>query len=90
MEWAYIPHFYLDFYVFQYATSISGAAWFAERFLNGDESARDDFIEVLRAGGSDYAYEILIKAGLDMASPEPYQALVRRMEDIMDRIEALL
>lgn len=90
MEWAYIPHFYYDFYVFQYATSMSGAAWFAEKFLAGDESVRDDFIDVLKAGGSNYAYEILREAGLDMASPEPYRATVRRMEDIMDRIEALL
>ena len=90
MEWAYIPHFYYDFYVFQYATSISGAAWFAERFLKGDESVRDAFIQTLKAGGSDYAYQILLDAGVDMASPEPYQALVRRMEDIMDRIEKLL
>lgn len=90
MEWAYIPHFYYDFYVFQYATSMSGAAWFAEKFLAGDESVRDDFIDVLKAGGSDYAYEILREAGLDMAGPEPYRATVRRMEDIMDRIEALL
>jgi len=90
MEWAYIPHFYYDFYVFQYATSMSGASWFAEKFLAGDESVRDDFIDVLKAGGSNYAYEILRSAGLDMASPEPYKATVRRMEDIMDRIEILL
>lgn len=90
MEWAYIPHFYYDFYVFQYATSISGAAWFAEKFLKGDESARDALITVLKKGGSDDAYSILKDAGLDMATPEPYQALVRRMENVMDRIEALL
>ena len=90
MEWAYIPHFYYDFYVFQYATSISGAAWFAEKFLKGDDSARESLITVLRKGGSDDAYKILKDAGLDMATPEPYQALVRRMENVMDRIEALL
>ncbi len=90
MEWAYIPHFYYDFYVFQYATSISGAAWFSERFLKGDTKVRDAFIDSLKAGGSDDAYLILKNAGLDMATPEPYQAIVRRMEDVMDRIEALL
>lgn len=89
-EWAYIPHFYYDFYVFQYATSISGAAWFAEKFLVGDEQVRDDFLDVLKAGGSDYAYNILRTAGLDMAEPDAYQAIVRRMESIMDRIETLL
>ncbi|MEO0368675.1 MAG: oligoendopeptidase F [Pseudomonadota bacterium] len=90
MEWAYIPHFYYDFYVFQYATSMSGAAWFAEKFLSGDESARDALIQVLKKGGSEDAYQILKGAGLDMATPKPYQALVRRMNDIMDRIESLL
>ena len=90
MEWAYIPHFYYDFYVFQYATSISGAAWFAERFLKGDIGTRDAFIDTLKAGGSDDAYLILKRAGLDMASPEPYQALVQRMEGVMDRIDLIL
>ena len=89
-EWAYIPHFYYDFYVFQYATSMSGASWFAEQLLAGDTDVRDAFIDVLKAGGSDHAYNILKEAGLDMAKPEPYRATVRRMNDIMDRIEALL
>jgi oligoendopeptidase F len=89
-EWMYIPHFYYDLYVFQYATSISGAAWFAEKFLAGDEAVRDAFLNSLKAGGSDYAFKILIDAGLDMTSADPYQAIIRRMENIMDRIEALL
>ena len=90
-EWAYIPHFYYDFYVFQYATSISGAAWFAEQFLAGDGSVRDAFIRVLSAGGSDYPHEILLnEAGLDMTKPEAYEPVRRRMVDLMDRIEALL
>ena len=90
MEWAYIPHFYYDFYVFQYATSMAGASWFAEQILAGDDTVREQFIDVLRAGGSDYGYQILLDAGLDMAQPDPYRATVRRMEGIMDRIEALL
>lgn len=89
-EWAYIPHFYMDFYVFQYATSMAGAAWFAEQLLAGDDDVRDAFIDVLKAGGSDHAYNILLEAGLDMTKPEPYEATARRMNDIMDRIEALL
>ncbi|MAR00529.1 MAG: oligoendopeptidase F [Oceanospirillaceae bacterium] len=91
VEWAYIPHFYYDFYVYQYATSISGAAWFAEQFLAGDEAVRDNFIEVLKAGGSDYPQNILLDhAGLDMTKPDAYQAVVRRMTGLMDRIDALL
>ena len=90
-EWAFIPHFYYDFYVFQYATSITGAAWFAEQFLAGDEQVRDSFIRVLSAGGSDYAHNILRdEAGLDMTTAEAYAPVLRRMESLMDRIEALL
>ncbi|NWG45998.1 MAG: oligoendopeptidase F, partial [Alphaproteobacteria bacterium] len=89
-EWAFVPHFYNGFYVFQYATSIAGAAYFAEHILEGDPAAREGFLDVLRAGGSDHPYEILRRAGLDMASPEPYRALVTRMNVVMDEIEALL
>jgi oligoendopeptidase F len=91
VEWAFIPHFYYDFYVFQYATSITGAAWFAEQFLAGDVAVRDAFIRVLSAGGSDYPHEILLKeAGLDMTQPEAYAPVLRRMNNLMDRIEELL
>ena len=90
-EWAFIPHFYMGFYVYQYATSISGATWFAEQFLAGDTQVRDNFLNVLKAGGSDHPHQILLtQAGLDMTKPDAYQAVVRRMNSIMDRMEALL
>jgi len=90
-EWAFIPHFYMGFYVYQYATSISGATWFAEQFLAGDDKVRDNFLNVLKAGGSDHPHQILLtQAGLDMTKPDAYQAVVRRMNSIMDRMEALL
>ena len=91
IEWAFIPHFYYEFYVYQYATSISGAAWFAEQFLAGDEDVKENFLNVLRAGGSAHPHEILLEeAGLDMTQPDAYQAVVRRMNNIMDRMEVLL
>ncbi len=91
VEWAYIPHFYRDFYVFQYATSITGAAWFAEQFLAGDKAVRDAFIRVLSAGGSDYPHNILLnEAGLDLTQGDSYDPIKRRMTSLMDRIEALL
>ncbi len=90
VEWAFIPHFYYEFYVYQYATSVSGAAWFAEQFLAGDEEVRDNFLNVLKAGGSAHPHDILLsEAGLDMRRPDAYQAVVRRMNDVMDRIDAL-
>lgn len=91
VEWAYIPHFYYDFYVFQYATSQSGAVWFADQFLNGDDEIKAAFIRVLSAGGSDHPHNILLnEAGLDMRKPDSYQSAFNRMTDLMNRIEAIL
>jgi oligoendopeptidase F len=90
VEWAFIPHFYRNFYVFQYATSIAGGTMFAERFLTGDEQARDDYLAVLSAGGSRYAYELLQEYGIDLATDAPYDALIARMDRVMDQIEEIL
>ena len=90
VEWAFIPHFYRNFYVFQYATSIAGGTMFAERFLGGDDNARDDYLAVLSAGGSRYAYELLQEYGIDLATDAPYDALIARMDRVMDEIEAIL
>ncbi|MBI1237893.1 MAG: oligoendopeptidase F [Alphaproteobacteria bacterium] len=90
IEWAFIPHFYRNFYVYTYATSITGAAYLANQIETGGEEARETFLSMLRAGGSDYGYNIFKKAGLDMASPEPYRALIARMNSIMDEMESLL
>ena len=90
IEWAFIPHFYRNFYVFQYATSIAGGTMFAERFLDGDEKARDHYLGVLSAGGSRYAYELLQEYGIDLASDAPYDALIARMDRVMNEIEQIL
>lgn len=91
VEWAYVPHFYYDFYVFQYATSISAAAYFTEQIEKKGEPALEKYLNVLKAGGSDYPHNILInEAGLDMTKEAPYRALIRRMESTMDQIESIL
>ena len=87
-EWSQVPHFYFNFYVFQYATSMVAAAHFAEEVGKGT-AQRDTYLNVLRAGGSDYPYEILKKAGLDMAAPTPYRTLFARMDRIISQIEQL-
>ena len=89
-EWSYIPHFYGGLYVFQYATSITAANYWAEQVLSGGAAERDRYLGVLRAGGSDYGYEILRKAGLDMATAAPYQAMVGTFAKLLDQAEALL
>ncbi|MCJ7558240.1 MAG: oligoendopeptidase F [Gammaproteobacteria bacterium] len=90
IEWAYIPHFYRDFYVYQYATSIAASSLLAEKVLAGEEGALDRYMTLLKAGGSDYPYDLLKRAGVDMATPEPYRATFDRMNMIMDKIEAIL
>lgn len=89
IEWAYIPHFYYGFYVYQYATSLAGAAYFTQAIEHEGAPARERFIAMLKAGGSDYPYVLYKKAGLDMATPAPYEALIARMNRIMDQIEAI-
>lgn len=89
-EWAFIPHFYRPFYVYQYATSITAALHFAEDILDGKPGARDNYLKLLAGGGSVAPYLALKNAGLDMASAAPYQAVIRRMDKIMDEMEALL
>ena len=89
VEWAYIPHFYNSFYVFQYATSIAASALFADAILKGEAGARERFLNLLRAGGSDYPYDMVKRAGVDLATPAPYRAVIARMNRIMDEIEAI-
>lgn len=89
-EWAYIPHFYNSFYVYQYATCIAAATYFAQSILQGGARERDNILSLLRAGGSDYPVDLLRQAGLDMTSPAPYQALIADFRSVLDQAEALL
>lgn len=87
-EWAFVPHFYGGFYVFQYATSIAAAFYFAENILANQPGALDQYLKVLKAGSSKYPYEILLDAGVDMKSPKVYRALVERMRTAVKEIES--
>ncbi|HYL89338.1 MAG TPA: oligoendopeptidase F [Burkholderiales bacterium] len=89
IEWAYIPHFYYTFYVYQYATSIAASSLFADRVLKGEPGARERYLKLLSAGSSDYPYELVKAAGVDLAKPAPYQAVIARMNRVMDEIEAI-
>jgi oligoendopeptidase F len=90
LDWARIPHFYRPFYVFQYATSIAAGSLFADAILKGEPGARERYIKLLSSGSSDYPYELVKAAGVDLASPAPYQAVAARMNRIMDQMEAIL
>ena len=89
IEWAYIGHFYRGYYVWQYASSIAGAAELSDAILKQGAPARDRFVSLLKAGGSDYAYALYVKAGVDLAQPAPYRALMARMNRLLDEFERL-
>jgi oligoendopeptidase F len=89
-EWSFIPHFYRDFYVFQYATSFTAAEALSAKVLSGDKEATRRYLTFLSAGGSDYPVELLKKAGVDMTTDEPLDLTIRKMNAVMDEMEKLL
>jgi oligoendopeptidase F len=89
-EWSFIPHFYRNFYVFQYATSFTASSALSEKVLAGDEAAKKRYLTFLAAGGSKYPIDLLKDAGVDMTTDEPLDLTVKKMNRIMDEMEALL
>ncbi len=89
-EWSYIPHFYYNFYVFQYATSFCASSAICKRVLEGEGEAIERYVELLSAGGSDYPIELLKRAGVDMGTTGPVETAIRKMDRIMDEMEVLL
>ena len=89
-EWQRIPHFYYDFYVYQYATGISAAAAIVERVLEEGEPAAADYREMLKAGGSDYPLGVVERAGIDMSSPDPIESAAGIYREYLDEVAALL
>jgi oligoendopeptidase F len=89
-EWSFIPHFYRDFYVFQYATSFTAAEALSTKVLSGDKDALRRYIDFLSAGGSKYPIDLLKDAGVDMTTDEPLNLTIRRMNQVMDDMEKLL
>lgn len=87
IEWARIPHFYSDFYVYQYATGYAAASAFASSILNKEEDAVSKYITFLKSGGSDYPINILKKAGVDMTTPKPLEATINRFNELLDMLE---
>lgn len=88
-EWARIPHFYYNFYVYKYATGFSAATALAEKIIAGDQKAIDSYLEFLKSGSSDYPLNLLQKAGVDMSTPEPIEAATHSFAQYLDRLEKL-
>ncbi len=89
-EWMFIPHFYYNMYVYQYATSQTAGTALYARIVEEGEPAVENYKNLLRAGGSDYPYVLLTNAGVDMATPGPYRAVAAKMNAIMDEMEEIL
>jgi len=85
-----ISHFYRNFYVYQYATSLAAATAISRKILDGDKEVLKRYIELLEAGESDYPIELLKKAGVDMTSPEPVNATIELFAELVDQLEQLL
>ena len=90
VEWARIPHFYFDYYVFQYATGYSAAIALSKRILAEGESAVQDYLGFLSGGCSKSPIDLLKGAGVDMASPEPVNQALELFSNLLDEMEALV
>ncbi len=89
-EWSYIPHFYRDFYVFQYATSFTASSALAAKVKSGDEAAKKRYLAFISSGGSRYPIDLLKEAGVDMTTDEPLELTMKEMNRVMDEMEAIL
>jgi oligoendopeptidase F len=90
MTWSTFQHLFADYYVYAYATGISGAHALAGRILRGEPNAVEDYLGFLKSGSSDYSLNVLKKAGVDMASPQAVEETFAVMEGYVDRLEKLL
>jgi len=88
--WAEFGHLYADYYVFQYATGISGANALAKRVRSGDPAAAHDYLRFLKAGSSVYPIDALKLAGVDLTRPEPVEAAFEVLAGYVDRLEQII
>ena len=90
IEWARIPHFYYNFYVYQYATGISAASALVQQILTEGQPAVERYLKFLSSGSSDYSIELLKKAGVDMTTPEPVRQAFQLFQSHLVQLEQLL
>ena len=90
VEWAFVPHFYYNYYVYQYATSFTASTALAEKVINGEEGAVESLLTFLSSGGSKYPIDLLKEAGVDMTTSDPFEKTMVVMNRTMDEIEKIL
>ncbi len=89
-EWSFIPHFYYNYYVYQYATSFTAAQAIVENMYKGGEAERERYINFLSAGSSKYPVDLLKDAGVDMTGSKPFDLTMDKLNKVMDEMEAIL
>lgn len=89
IEWARIPHFYYNFYVFQYATGISATLSLASKVVNGDQIAQNQYLQFLKSGSSLFPIDLLKIAGVNMESPLPVQSAIKKFDSLLSDLEEL-
>ncbi len=90
MTWSTFSHLFADYYVYSYATGISGANALAGRILRGEPNAVENYLGFLKSGSSDYSLNVLKKAGVDLTTPQPVEETFAVMESYIDRLEKLI
>ncbi|MGZ3632932.1 MAG: oligoendopeptidase F [Parachlamydiaceae bacterium] len=90
IEWARIPHFYYNFYVYQYATGISAALALNQRVVNGGEKERDAYLAFLKGGSSRYPIDMLKLAGINMLEPAPIASAISLFSSLVKQLDTLL
>lgn len=90
LEWARIPHFYYNYYVYQYATGFSAAAALSKQILEEGDAAVERYVGFLKSGSSDYPIEVLKKAGVDMTTSQPIEEALAVFEEKLTEMERLL
>lgn len=89
-EWSYIPHFYYNFYVYQYATSFTASTALSEKVLNGTDADRQRYLDFLAAGSTKYPVDLLVDAGVDMNTAEPFNLTMAKINQVMEEMETIL
>jgi oligoendopeptidase F len=89
-EWEYIPHFYYNFYVYQYSTSLIYSTAIAEKLITEGKPAVDNYYKLLKGGNSEHPIDLIKKAGIDPLSSEPFELTMNKMNKIMDQIEKIV
>lgn len=89
-EWSYIPHFYYNFYVYQYATSFTASTALSEKVLNGTDEDHKKYLNFLASGSTKYPVELLVDAGVDMNGSEPFDLTIAKVNKVMAEMEVIL